>query len=213
MFKYIFPLFVVGFSARAYSDPLVVAELPDATAPGVAVDEGAPLLTQRAEVDTHSLHFDSGFGADLGQMNLPGGVASADGMHAVLGLRRGRFALMAEADLAAITLPDANALGLYERLAIEPRLSLWQYRGSSGLSEVYVEPGVGVESVSEPNMPSFTRPDLAVSVGIQRTIQIGRRRLTVYGAARGLAAAPERDLGEHKADTSLMLTSGILIGR
>ena len=126
MLKYILPLFVVGVSARSYADPLVVEDVPPASAPGVAVDEGAPLLTQRTEVDTRGLHFDSGFGGDFGQMNLPGEATSTTGMHVLLGLRRGRLAMLAEGDIADVNRAGSNSAGLYERIALEPRFSFWQ---------------------------------------------------------------------------------------
>jgi hypothetical protein len=211
MLKYIIPLFIVGASAHA--DPLVVADVPTASAPGVAIDDGAPLLAQRTDVDTHSLHFDSGFGGDFGQMNLPGYATSTTGMHVVLGLRRGRVALLAEGDLADVNRPGSSSDGLYERLALESRFSFWQSHRNGELIEAYVEPGIGIESASVPNMPSFTRRDVSLAAGIQRTWQLGNRRVTWYGAVRGIEAPPVNELGEHKADFGIMLTSGLMIGR
>jgi hypothetical protein len=214
-------LVVVGIAARAGADPLVVAEPvgtadPTSTA---AVDVGEPPLTDRSGLPDHALHFDFGCGADLGHLDAGNMTANA-GLHALFGPRLGRVAVLAEADLAATQSPDGSTLGMYERVALEARVSLWQVRGREFRfndpptelvrREVWIEPGIGYETASQQDMPTLGRRDLAFSIGYQTTHHYESHTFGAYAALRVMEADPAP--GERSRDLSLLFTSGVLLG-
>jgi hypothetical protein len=186
----------------------------------VAVDAGEPQLPDRSGLPDHALHFDFGLGADLGRIDA-GDMTADAGLHMLFGSRLGRVAVLAELDLAATQSREASSmLGVYERLALETRVSLWQGRARElrlggrpteiDRAELWIEPGIGYERASQVDMPTLGRRDVSFAIGYQRTRHYESHTFGGYIALRVMEAdaAP----GERDRDFSVLLTSGVIFG-
>ena len=210
-------LLALGLFAFATPARVIAEPRPASDAPRVDAAPAAPLPDYSALSD-RALHLDVEFGADLGQVNA-GQMTGTTGLHAGVGLRRGRFAVMVVEDLVLTESADKSADGGYQRFGIEPRVSLWQGRIGSLVrpttsydrGDLWIAPGVGIETSTQGMMPALSRNDASLAIGFSRSHHDGTRSWGAFLALRAIAAKPAP--GERGYDVSALVTGGLTLGR
>jgi hypothetical protein len=136
-------------------------------------------------------------------------------------LRRGRYSLVWEGDVAATTPRDGGkAIGSYGRFAFAARIAFVHdrtvmARAADGrptdarVLDVWVEPGIGESIATQEMGPALRQQDVSAGLGITVMRQHAAYAWGAYFAVK-LIDAGVADTGPQ--DVSLMVMSGMTIG-
>jgi len=180
-------------------------------------------LPDRSGLPETSLHLEGGAGVDFGYISAGTDVGLV-GLHGLLGLRANRIAVLAELDGALVgDRQFHDESGLYGRVAVEARLSLWQHKvreqrrharfASIVRADVWIEPGIGYEWANQLTGTTLERRDVSLAIGYQTTQHDGGFYNGSYIALRIIEARAPATPYDSGADTSILVTSGVLFGK